>query len=216
MPYDASTGIYTSEIPDAHIPDGLSIYDLMFEETPGLSRTSRENATWLIDGETGRTLTYEQTKERTLDLAKGLNTVFGLGEKDTVFLYSGNEVDYGVVLWSSFRLSAIASCANPSYSKSELAFQLKLVNSHYPVKVLLTHPASIEIAQQACQEAGLSLSMIVLICAANSSTSPTARTMASNYKTLDDVIALGRNARLPPKIPVARDTIAFLSFSSGQ
>lgn len=104
MPYSSATNIYRSQIPKAVIPtEPLSLFEFMFEweSTPALTnyevpvnvqRQKKEGSTWLIDSITGRTLTFEGARERTMDIAKALHCSYGLGEDDTLVLFSGNEV----------------------------------------------------------------------------------------------------------------------------
>ena len=63
-----------------------------YDNPAQVQRTARENAVWLIDSLTGRTLTYKETHARTLDVARALHTAYGLGEDDTLGIFSGNEV----------------------------------------------------------------------------------------------------------------------------
>jgi non-ribosomal peptide synthetase component F len=96
MPYDPATGIYQSSLPPAVLPSPrLSIFDFLFGEldtSPGaFARTDRSNATWLIDATTGRTLNYQQTLARTLDVARALHSR-GLGPDDVLAIFSPNEV----------------------------------------------------------------------------------------------------------------------------
>jgi hypothetical protein len=107
MPYSRATNIYKSQIPKASLPtEPLSLFEFMFEweSTPALTnyevpvhvqRQKKEGSTWLIDSITGRTLTFEGARERTLDIARGLHSSYGLGEDDTLVLFSGNEVSAG-------------------------------------------------------------------------------------------------------------------------
>lgn len=89
MPYDAHTGIYTSEIGPAHLPDPtLSIFDFVFDSSKAHERASR---TWLIDSQTGRTLSAQDAYERTLALARAFHRL-GLGAHETLVVYSSNEV----------------------------------------------------------------------------------------------------------------------------
>jgi acyl-CoA synthetase (AMP-forming)/AMP-acid ligase II len=126
MPYDASTGVYTSALPEVkENPDDLSIFDFMFEG----KGSKQPEETWLIDSVTGRTLTRQQAHDRSLDIARALAESHGLGWNDTLALFSGNEVDYATTLWATFRLGGIVTPANPSYTPTELAYQLNLGRS---------------------------------------------------------------------------------------
>ncbi|KAI5477830.1 phospholipase A-2-activating protein [Pseudohyphozyma bogoriensis] len=210
MPFDPATGLYTPLLPSVHIPDDATIFDFLFGRSE-----KQPDAIWLRDAITGRTLTRQQAHDRSVDIARALSHSHGLGNDDVLALFSGNEVDYGTVLWGAFRVGAIASAANPSYGPDELRHQLSLVNGHYPVKVLATHPDSVATSIAAVKLAKLPQSIIVLICPPG----PTSPKEAANFKTLDDLIAESKGKDLAPIVRLkkgeARKKLAFLSFSSG-
>ncbi|SCV69418.1 BQ2448_2438 [Microbotryum intermedium] len=248
MPYDAKKGIYTSALPDAPLPanlDTLSIYEFLFGPVyepvgPGaVKRTQREGAVWLIDSVTGRTLTYEQAHERTLDIAKGF-AKRGLGQGDTVVIFSSNEayaairallqmltkgsgfptssssqVDYATGLWATFRLGGMVSCANPSYTASELAYQLSMVHKHHPVKIVLASPESLAETLEACKKSGLPESSVILIREAYASSSDEIKQLARKFPTLDDIAKESCEVKLAPLPRLKPKSLAFLSFSFG-
>ncbi|ORY58666.1 hypothetical protein BCR35DRAFT_355360 [Leucosporidium creatinivorum] len=220
MYYDPKTSIYTGA-PPAVIPDGLSLYDFMFHwrSTPNSTkRPDPTNSTWLIDSLDGRTLSFEGAHERTLNIARAFHSL-GVGSDDCVLLFSGNEVDYATSLWASSRLGAVTSTANPAYTSSELTYQLNIVNEHNPVKVLVVHPDSLLAGIEAVDKSSLPTTSIVLIRAPDETTDPKAADLASNYRTLDDLIAELQSLDLPPT-PVmtaaeSKTKAAFYIFSSG-
>ncbi|KDE02795.1 hypothetical protein MVLG_06687 [Microbotryum lychnidis-dioicae p1A1 Lamole] len=200
MPYNAQTGIYTSALPDAPLPpnlDTISIYDFLFGPVfkpvgPGaVQRNQREDSVWLIDSVTGKTLTYEQAHQRTLDIAKGFKKR-GLEEGNTVVIFSPNEVDYATGVWATFRLGGIVSCANPSYTAGELAYQLSMVHKYHPVKLVLASPESLADTLEACKKGGLLESNVILIREAYASSSDNIKNLARKFPTLDDIAREGR------------------------
>lgn len=132
MPYDAQTGLYTSKFGTTTLPDrALTIFDFLFDlETPfsrdpkAFKRPDPRGRPWILDAHSPRSYTFEQAKERTLDLARAF-AARGLKEHDTVLVFSPNDMDYGPCLWATFRAGAVASCANPSYTADELAHQIR-------------------------------------------------------------------------------------------
>lgn len=100
MPFDENTGIYSSSLPDVSIPDNLSIDQFLFDSCAG----AKSDPLWLIDAVSGRSLTRSQARDRSLDIARGLSNLHGLGKDDTLVLFSTNEVDYATLLWGTFRL----------------------------------------------------------------------------------------------------------------
>lgn len=132
MPYDAQTRLYTSRSRPTPLPDrALTIFDFLFDlETPfsrdpeAFKRPDPRGRPWILDAHSPRAYTFEQTKERTLDLARAFATR-GLKEHDTVLVVSPNDLDYGPCLWATFRTGAVVSCANPSYMADELVQHIR-------------------------------------------------------------------------------------------
>lgn len=135
MPFDQQTGIYTRDLPKVALPQqALSIYDFLFDPHPSafegssgarLERPDPTGRTWLIDASSSRQYTFEQTRERTDDLARAFHAR-GLAAGDTVLVFSPNDLDYGPALWGTFRQGGVVSAANPSYLPDELALQIEI------------------------------------------------------------------------------------------
>ncbi|GAA5957915.1 hypothetical protein JCM21900_005555 [Sporobolomyces salmonicolor] len=214
MPYNPASGIYTAALPPVELPtQPLSIFDFLFAD----GSSSHSPAPWLISVDSPTVYTRIQAHQRALDLARAFHEL-GLRDGNTTLVFSPNHIDYGPCLWGTFRQGGIASCANPSYTPSELAYQLKTVNEHHPVKVLLTHPDSVVTAVQACEQAGFSTEMIVLI--QSPSTAPVnVMPLSRGFPTLDDLIEHTRHVAMPTKVSIkpeeSRTKVALLSFSSG-
>ncbi|GJN88500.1 hypothetical protein Rhopal_001466-T1 [Rhodotorula paludigena] len=229
MPFNRDTGIYTSRLRSVALPDKpLSIYDFLFEprqpytdDPTAFKRSDPTGRTWLLDAHSSRSLTYEQARERTDELARAFNQR-GLTEGTTLVVFAPNDVDYGPSLWAAFRQGAVASCANPAYQPAELAHQLKTVDAHHPVKIVLVHPDSVETAVKACEEVDFSTEMIVLLRPPGKAVDRdlvNTKSLSSGFPTLDDIIAASRDKPLPPKVSIraeeAKTKLALLSFSSG-
>ncbi|GAA6006414.1 hypothetical protein JCM11491_004947 [Sporobolomyces phaffii] len=210
MPYDPATGIHTSPLPPAVLPtEPLSIFDFLFPAGKHLD----DSRPCLIDSTSDRQYTRKQAHDRVLDLAKAFHSR-GLRDKTCAVVFSPNDLEYGPCLWAAFRQGGVVSPANPSYNASELAFQLQLVNKHYPVKLLVCHPESIVEAVKACEEVGFDSRLIVLIAAPDSNNE-----LAKGFPTLDQIVETAKNNGLPPRVVLrqeeARTKLALLSFSSG-
>ncbi|BGO96306.1 hypothetical protein NBRC10512_000360 [Rhodotorula toruloides] len=228
MPYDAQTGLYTSKFGTTTLPDrALTIFDFLFDlETPfsrdpkAFKRPDPRGRPWILDAHSPRSYTFEQAKERTLDLARAF-AARGLKEHDTVLVFSPNDMDYGPCLWATFRAGAVASCANPSYTADELAHQIRTVDKPHPVKLIVVHPDALETTVQACEKSGVSSEMIVLIRPPTKALSPpvNAKPLAAGFPTLDDLVKGARDEPLPPKVTLKQEEmktrLALLSFSSG-
>ncbi|BGP36047.1 hypothetical protein JCM10296v2_007899 [Rhodotorula toruloides] len=225
---DSMTGLYTSKFGTTPLPDrALTIFDFLFDlETPfsrdpkAFKRPDPRGRPWILDAHSPRSYTFEQAKERTLDLARAFATR-GLKEHDTVLVFSPNDMDYGPCLWATFRAGAVASCANPSYTADELAHQIRTVNKPHPVKLIVVHPDALETTVQACEKSGVSSEMIVLIRPPTKASDPpvNAKPLAAGFPTLDDLVKEARGEPLPPKVTLKQEEmktrLALLSFSSG-
>jgi acyl-CoA synthetase (AMP-forming)/AMP-acid ligase II len=77
----------------------------------------------LIDGPTGRTLTYAELDRQTRALAAGL-AERGIGAGDVVALCAPNMPEYAVVFHAVASLGGVVTTINPAYTAEEIAFQL--------------------------------------------------------------------------------------------
>ncbi|GEM12672.1 5-coumarate-CoA ligase [Rhodotorula toruloides] len=206
MPYDAQTGLYTSNFGTTPLPDrALTLFDFLFDlETPfsrdpkAFKRPDPRGRPWILDAHSPRSYTFEQAKERTLDLARAF-AARGLKEHDTVLMFSPNDIDYGPCLWATARAGAVSSCANPSYTADELAHQIRTVASF---KLIVVHPDALETTAKGCEKSGLSSEMIVLIQPPTKESNPpvNAKPLAAGFPTLDDLIKESRDHPLPLKV----------------
>ncbi|KAG8962775.1 hypothetical protein FRC00_008814 [Tulasnella sp. 408] len=209
-------------------PDDLTIPQFILDSQHPLRqlRTDKFNkAPWLIEDETGKNYTLEEVRARTFGLANAVAKRWGIGDDDVVCVYSPNnivptsissqfDVDYPTVIWAIHRLGAIASCANPAYTESELQYQIDAVKA----SLLIVHPACLQIGLAAARASGLSANRVVLM--APPSSSPTASKLVQ--PTVEELVQEGLSLPLPPAFVEKRLTqgenqrkIAFLSFSSG-
>jgi len=120
--------------------------------TPFVLRKAQELATKpaLIDGPTGRTLTYAQLAGAIRVVASSLHKR-GFGKGDVFAIYSPNLPEYAIAFHAVALLGGIVTTANPLYTAAELAHQLKDANAKY----LLTIPLFLENAKEAAAEAGI-------------------------------------------------------------
>jgi acyl-CoA synthetase (AMP-forming)/AMP-acid ligase II len=78
----------------------------------------------LIDGPTGRTLTYAELAQRVRSLAAGL-AARGLGAGDVVAICAPNTPEYAVVFHAVAALGGVVTTVNPAYTAEEMGFQLR-------------------------------------------------------------------------------------------
>ncbi len=126
-------------IPDQSLPEVILRQTRQLADKPAL-----------IDGPSGRTLTYGQLGHLVERCAAGLAArQFGKGQ---VFgIYCPNLPEYAVAFHGVVRAGGTCTTANPLYTAEELGRQLKDCSARF----LLTIPPLLETAQQAAQLAGV-------------------------------------------------------------
>lgn len=149
----------------------------------------------LIDGPTGRTITYAELGEQTAALAGALASR-GIGKGDVVAIYLPNLPEYAVIFHGVVRASATNTTANPLYTSHELAHQL----TDSGAKMLFTIPDFLETARRAADEVGLTDIVIV-------------GESGGDEPTLADLIAEGGD--LPETDIDPENDLAVLPYSSG-
>jgi acyl-CoA synthetase (AMP-forming)/AMP-acid ligase II len=135
--------VFASPYPDVTISE-QPLTQFLFQ-----AAASRADKPALIDGPTGRTLTYGQLVGAIRLVAASL-AKRGLKKGDVFAIYSPNLPEYAVAFHAVASLGAINTTVNPLYTAHELAHQLKDAGARY----LLTIPQFLPNAQAAAAEAG--------------------------------------------------------------
>jgi acyl-CoA synthetase (AMP-forming)/AMP-acid ligase II len=104
----------------------------------------------LIDGPTGRTITYAELEQATRALAAGL-AARGFGPGDALAIYMPNLPEYAVAFHGTARAGGRATTANPLYTARELEHQLRDSGA----KILITVPPFLDVAREAAAGAGV-------------------------------------------------------------
>jgi acyl-CoA synthetase (AMP-forming)/AMP-acid ligase II len=104
----------------------------------------------LIDGPSGRTITYRQLLDRVSQTAAGLARR-GFSKGDVLAIYSPNQPDYAVAFLAASSLGGIVTTINPLYTAHELSGQLKDSRA----RLLVTVPACLERAKDAAGQTGV-------------------------------------------------------------
>ena len=134
--------IFTSPYPDVDIPDtSLPTFVLAGADALG-------NKPALIDGPTGRTLSYADLARSVRQAATSLARR-GFQKGDVFAIYSPNVPEYAVALHAVATLGGIASTANPLSTPRELALQLNDARAKY----LVTIPQLLDHALEATRQA---------------------------------------------------------------
>ncbi len=148
----------------------------------------------LIDGPSGRTLTYRQLAEGIRRVATGLARR-GFRKGDVFAIYSPNLPEYALIFNAVASLGGINTTANPLYTADELANQLKDSGARF----LITVPPFLDKAKEAAAKTGIEE---VFVFGTAEGARPFAELLAA-----------------PPSPPVVainpRDDVVVLPYSSG-
>ena len=136
--------IVRSPWPDVVVPD-VSITDYVLRHAERL----RDRPS-MIDGPTGRTLTFGQLADSIRRVATGL-AGRGFRKGDVLAIYSPNLPEYAVIFHAVASLGGINTTVNPLYTAGELAKQLKDSGARF----LITVPPFLDKAKEAAAAAGV-------------------------------------------------------------
>jgi acyl-CoA synthetase (AMP-forming)/AMP-acid ligase II len=130
--------IFKSPYPDVEIPKRPLTHFLLEQ------MASYGDKPALIDGPTGRTITYQQLAFGIHFVAAGLSQR-GFGKGDVLAIYSPNIPEYAVAFHAVSYIGGTVTTISPLYTAAELAHQLNDANAKY----LLTIPHFVENAKTA-------------------------------------------------------------------
>jgi acyl-CoA synthetase (AMP-forming)/AMP-acid ligase II len=133
--------IFRSSYPDVDIPD-MSVPAFVLNGAAALG-----NKPALIDGPTGRTLTYADLATAVRQVAANLARR-GFRKGDVFAIYSPNVLEYAVALHAVATLGGIATTANPLSTPRELGLQLKNAGATYLVTIPELRDQALEATRQ--------------------------------------------------------------------
>src|SRR5262245_56902397 len=136
--------IYRSPHPDVDVPD-VSLSDFVLA---GAAESGDRPA--LIDGPSGRTLTYGQLADGVRRLRTGL-AARGFGKGDVFALFSPNVPEFAVAFHGIIAAGGVVSTVNSLYTADEVAFQLADAGARF----ILTIRAFMDRAGEAATKAGI-------------------------------------------------------------
>ena len=136
--------IFRGPYPDVTIPE-VSLTDFIFGSTQEV-----KDKPALIDGPSGRVLTYAQLEDAVRRVAASL-AQRGFKKGDVLGIFSVNCPEYGVLFHAVAMLGGINTTLNPLYTAEEAASQLKDAGA----KILVTAPPFIEKAREAAEAANI-------------------------------------------------------------
>jgi acyl-CoA synthetase (AMP-forming)/AMP-acid ligase II len=139
-----------SDLPPIDDP-AVPVPEFLFE---GASRFGDKPA--LVDGPTGRTLSYRQLADGVERVAAAL-AARGFGKGDVLALSSPNLPEYALALYGAMAAGGAVTGANPLLTAGELAGQLADAGA----SVLVTVPPFLETARAAADKAGVTEVLVV-------------------------------------------------------
>jgi acyl-CoA synthetase (AMP-forming)/AMP-acid ligase II len=143
--------VIRSPHPDISIPDS-TLTEFVLDATAG-----RVHEIALVDGPTGRSLTFGELRRGVRRVAAGLAKL-GICKGDVVALWAPNSPEFAVVFLAIIRLGAIVTPANTAYTSKELSCQI--ANSR--AKLVVTTAALAAAARTAIQQSGLEVGLLTL------------------------------------------------------
>ena len=133
-----------STSPQVSIPD-VSITDYVLRHAARLGDKPA-----LIDGPTGRTITYGGLAESVRRAAAGLHRI-GFRKGDVFAIYSPNLPEYAVIFLAVASVGGVNTTVNPLYTADELAKQLQDSRARF----LVTVAPFLDKAQEAARKSGV-------------------------------------------------------------
>src|SRR5256714_1616145 len=136
--------IFRGPYPDVTIPE-VSLTDFIFNSTD-----RNKDKVALIDGPSGRAITYAEFEDKTRRVAASL-AGRGFQKGDVFGIFSTNCPEYGIIFQAVAMLRGVNTTLNPLYTADETAFQLKGARARF----LITAPMFIDKASSAAGEANI-------------------------------------------------------------
>jgi 4-coumarate--CoA ligase len=181
--------IHTSPLPDVEIPD-VPLADYVLN-----GAAARGGKPALIDGPTGRILTYAQLVGAVRSLAGGL-VAHGFRPGDCLALMSPNIPEYAVVFHAVAMAGGVITTINPTYTEREVHHQLIDSNA----RILVTVAPFYDVAQGAINETNVTETFIIGEVPEGAAAMPLTSLMGEP---------------LAASVPVSADTVVALPYSSG-
>jgi acyl-CoA synthetase (AMP-forming)/AMP-acid ligase II len=130
--------IYRSPYPSLQIPD-MDLSSLILERAKKFGKRIA-----LIDAISGKQITYAEFYNSVLSIARGLHRL-GFQKGDVFGVYAPNCIEYAFAMHAVFLLGGTLTTANPLFTSSELASQLKDAGARF----LLTSPSHVQKTSEA-------------------------------------------------------------------
>jgi acyl-CoA synthetase (AMP-forming)/AMP-acid ligase II len=187
--------IYRSPLPDVEIPD-LPLTGYVLAGGAG-----QPDKPALIDGASGRVMTYGELEDAIRSLGGGL-AVAGFGRGDVLALMAPNGPQYAVVFHGAAMAGGTVTTINPAYTQAEVHHQL----ADSGARILVTIAPLAAMAVRACE--GTAVTEVYLLGEAGEAGE------ADGTVPVRPLSALA-GAPLAAQVPVGPDDVVALPYSSG-
>ena len=142
------------------VPTDTTVWDWLFDSSSSpLNHVLPHELAGYVDAETKERLDWVQVKEATTFISTALVRRYNFQANDTITLFSGNTIWYPVAMFSAVRIGGVVSGASPAYTVEEMTYALRTAKA----KFLATNMASIEVALEAAQQAGIPKEHVFLL-----------------------------------------------------
>ncbi|KAI0341064.1 acetyl-CoA synthetase-like protein [Trametopsis cervina] len=187
--------------------DDITIPQLVFDYAHPTRPARPLEVPCFIDDETGRSIYFQDLKDRTSAFSAWLKAKTEFGNDDVLALCIPNHSDYGPICWGAQDVGGIIAAMNPALTVSEMEHQLKLVDP----KIVIAHDSTLPNIQRAI----LKLSQKPTILLVGSP--PTGQNLYTFDRVIEeakalDVHTVGQYKLNPGE---SKHKIALLCFSSG-
>jgi len=180
--------IYTSNLPDVEIPVDVSITDYTLRHADALADQPA-----IIDGPTGREMTFSQLRTGIQTLAGGL-AAGGFGPGSTLALMAPNIPEYALIFHGAAYAGGIVTTVNPTYTAGEIRHQLQDSGA----TMLFTISMFLDVARQAIE--GTDVAEVYTI---------------DPVEGVPSMMDLMTSPPLTEQVPVTNDDVVVLPYSSG-
>ncbi|GES66499.1 acetyl-CoA synthetase-like protein [Aspergillus terreus] len=181
----------SSPFPSIDIPQ-VDLWSFLFERR---DRPYADDKVLFSDASSGRSLTYQQIRQRALTFGHALRRKWNWAKGDVLLTFAPNSIDLPPVIWGTLAIGGVVCPVNPSYRAEELVHPLKDAKA----KAIVTQRAQAPAALDAARRAGIPHDRVIILD-------------ELPQDLTDDGTAYGPHA---PPIVQPDQELAFLVYSSG-
>jgi acyl-CoA synthetase (AMP-forming)/AMP-acid ligase II len=131
--------LFRSRYPEADIPP-VSLTEFVLG-----ARDAADGRPALVDGATGRSLSYGDLRTQVRRVSAGLSG--RVRKSEVVAIWAPNVPEYAVVFHAVISLGAVLTTINPAYTSQEAAFQLRDANAVLLITTAALSPRALEVVE---------------------------------------------------------------------